>query len=152
MLMENDPLPDFEMNFYTGGTKIHMSLLKKELTIKNPNPMNDGAKDGQIDTVRFKTLYPDQEQLTVAQQLWIKHAQDCLKQCKDIQNAAIADSQAKYPIILKSSTCRNDSPGRNRSTSPVPSIHPSVISSYSAVSNPNRRGEYHSRKSTTGMY
>lgn len=152
MLMENDPSPDFEMNFYTGGTKIHISLLKKEITIKNPHPTSEGGTAGQIDTVRFKTLYPDQDQLTVAQQLLIKHAQDCLKQCNDIQNAAKADTQAKYPIILKSSTCRNGSPGRNRTTSPSPSIHPSVISTYSAVSNPNKRSEYHSRKSTTGIY
>lgn len=147
MLMENDPLPDFEMNFYNDGTKILISSQRKEITIKSPNPQNGSA----IDTLRFNTLYPDQEQLTVAQQLMIKHAQDCQKQCIDIQNSAKADPQAKYPIILKSSTCRMESPGRNRSASPSPSIHPSVISSYSAISNPNRRSEYHSRKSTTGM-
>ena len=148
MLMENDPFPDFEMAFYTNGTKIHISLLKKELTIKNL--IKERGKDDKIDIAKFNTLYPDQEQLTLAQQLLIKHAQDCLRQISDIENAARSDAQAKYPIILKSSTC-NDSPGRNRTASPSPSIHPSVISSYSAISNPNRRSDYHSRKSTTGI-
>lgn len=144
--MENEPSPDFEMNFYAGGTKILISLLKNEMIIKNSNQKSDKEP---MEMVKFSPIYPDQEQLTAVQQLLIKHAQDCLKQCIEIQDAAKGDSQAKYPIILKSSTCRNDSPGRNRSVSPSPSIHPSVISSYSVVS--NRRSEPHSRKSTTGM-
>lgn len=147
--MENGPLPDFEMNFYAGGIKILISLLKKEITIKNYSQTNDVLAKEPTDIIKFNTLYPDQEQLAPVHQLLIKHAQDCLKQCTDIQEAAKADSLAKYPIILKSSTCAHASPSRNRSVSPSPSIHPSVISSYSAVS--NRRSDYHSRKSTTGI-
>jgi hypothetical protein len=146
MLMENGPSPDFEMNFYAGGTKILISLLKNEIIIKKYSEANDGIEKAPMEIVKFKTVYPDQEQLTAVQYQQIKHAQDCLKQCKEIEDSAKHDLLAKYPIILKSSTCTNVSPGRNRSISPSPSIHPSVISSYSAVSN-----RHHSRKSTTGI-
>ena len=146
--MENDPDPDFEMKFYSDGTKVNFSLARSELIIKVP--LSESSNDCRTDTVKFNSIYPDQEQLSASQQLLVKHAQDCLKQCMEVESAAKADRNAKYPIILKSSNCKNDSPGRTRSSSPTPSIHPSVISSYSVLSCSNRRSEL-SRKSTTGI-
>ena len=144
--MENEPFADFEMTFYT-GVKIHNSAARKELTMKIP--VGSSSKPDTFETIRIDMTRPDLVGLTSSQAVLFKHVQDCIRQCIDVEKSSRLDPTTKYPIILKSSRCQNESPGRHRSSSPSPSIHPSAISSYSVsrMSHTGRSTQGSSRRS-----
>lgn len=124
MLMENSPHADFEMVFYN-GTKVHISSAKHEITIRQPNT----ASESGTEVIKRSLLNSDSLDIPQNETLILKHAQECLKQCLNVENS-IALDQPKYPVIIKSSHCPSSS-SEGRATSPSPSIHPSAISSYS---------------------
>ncbi|KAI9100691.1 hypothetical protein DFS34DRAFT_615441 [Phlyctochytrium arcticum] len=141
MLMENAPLADFEMVFYS-GTRTHYSVPKGEMEIRMPAghgrneaetvriqvPLDDGG-GGNVDVDISPTVAPI-----------VKHVQECLKQCVDVERSGkLEDPGTRFPVILKSSQCRvgggggaGSSPeegGRLGNTrGEQPSFHPSSIS------------------------
>ena len=122
--MENSPHADFEMVFYN-GIKVHISSAKHEVTIRQPATESESG----CEIIKRSLLNLDNLDIPQNEMLVLKHAQECLKQCLNVEKSVSSD-QPKYPVIIKSSRCPSSSPGE-RSGSPSPSIHPSAISSYS---------------------
>ena len=151
MLMENTPVPDFEMTFYT-GMKVQISVGRDEIDIKIPATLR---RDFPCMTANMKTT-PDCDVhkinlkqmergvvIPVELQPVIKHAQECLKQCMDVEHSESNNTSAKYPVILKSShvkaapTWNQSETASNRGTSPALSIHPSSRSTFTNGTNAN---------------
>jgi hypothetical protein len=136
MLMENFPRGDFEMNFYN-GPKIHISTNRREFTIKN------SSQSTKPEVFFFDPSKPDSINLDPSQVPIFRHAQECLKQCLEVEMSSLEDPNTRFPLIIKSSRCQNGE--YNRAASPNPSLHPSALSSYSAsavsVSGKSKDGE-----------
>ncbi len=129
--MENSPHPDFEMLFYS-GIKVHVSSLNQQISMTLPNAST------QSETVIRRNLTDLCEaNLPQNQCLALKHAQECLKQCLDVEQS-ITSEQSKFPVIIKSSRCPSSGSGE-RPTSPTLSLHPSAISSYSVSGQSNTK-------------
>jgi hypothetical protein len=111
MLMENDPLPDFEMHFYD-GTKVYTSVGRKQLEIRLAT---ETGADGQP---RVIVIDLEQYPLTVAQDLLpiFKHAQECLRQCMDFEKSTRSKNPDDFPLVLKSNRC--DQPTGHGDTEP----------------------------------
>lgn len=124
MLMENTPTPDFEMNFYS-GTKVQHSVTKKRLKITMAKSSSKEPETFIIDlTNTSPQIHPSIQTLFI-------HVQDCLKQCLEIEKNSGEDSSIAYPLVLKSSSLNLGE--KVNPPSPIQSIHPSTISSYSTI-------------------
>ncbi|KAI9021092.1 hypothetical protein DFJ74DRAFT_112692 [Hyaloraphidium curvatum] len=108
--MENDPLPDFEMHFYD-GTRVLNSAGRKQLEIRLPDTMHvsahgsgDASAHGSGDAPRSFTLNLDQFPVTVPQHLLptFKHAQECLRQCMEIEKSSRMKDPGSFPIVVRS--------------------------------------------------
>ena len=92
--MENSPHPDFEAVFYN-GTKIHTSTTKNTLEIKVPIP------NGEITTHRLELGNFQQLELPSELVGAVKHVQECLKQCLEIERNESGAGNQEWPVVLK---------------------------------------------------
>ncbi|KAJ3188955.1 hypothetical protein HDU85_004672 [Gaertneriomyces sp. JEL0708] len=125
ILMENGPLADFEMVFYS-GTRAHYSGSRGTVELKIPSGESSDAERYETHSI---SLAPN-ERADVPAHLasLVKHIQECLKQCTDVELSGKLDSSTKYPVILKSSQCRAIAAvGTEKERD---SFHPSSISGY----------------------
>ncbi|KAJ3022464.1 Serine/threonine-protein kinase plk4 [Thoreauomyces humboldtii] len=141
ILMENSPLADFEIMFYN-NTRAHYSVSKETVEIKVPR----GSGDMEKYQIRLPGLAAlgsgGGDPIDVPSELApiVRHIQECLKQCMDVERSGKLNSSTHYPIILKSSHCRVVSTsgggggegvgGRNNSPREKDSFHPSQMSTY----------------------
>lgn len=97
MLMENDPLPDFEMQFHD-GTRIYNYSSRKQLEIRL-GPEHRGSADLDSPIVIDLEKVP----ITVPQDLLpiFKHVQECLRRCMDIEKATRTKDAEEFPIVVK---------------------------------------------------
>src|ERR1051325_4258088 len=95
--MENGPLADFEMCF-RNKIKVYNSQSKGTLEIKVPSRTLLGTFETYKFTItaNIKPDYP-RELLHI-----IRHMQDCLEQCLDIERNGQKVPSTVYPLILKS--------------------------------------------------
>jgi hypothetical protein len=122
--MENGPPADFEMHFFH-GSKLVYSKGRKMMEMKLKQ--NDSL---ELKSVKFDlSISSEKLGLTPEMVILFKHAQDCLRQCVDIESKCAKDASTIYPVILKSSVGKTVS--STAPTSPNPSFHPSSVSIYS---------------------
>ncbi|KAI8916099.1 hypothetical protein EDD86DRAFT_10619 [Gorgonomyces haynaldii] len=95
--MENAPEADFHMSFYN-GIKVHSLTGKKCVEIKIPPNLAEMEVHGdfRIDLTKEAQVEPFLEPI-------LKHCQECLRQCLEIEETAKKDQTTKFPLILKSS-------------------------------------------------
>ncbi|KAJ8324495.1 hypothetical protein QVD99_002515 [Batrachochytrium dendrobatidis] len=152
ILMENGQIPDFEMIFYS-GVRVHTSVSKQTLEIRVPKP--PVSKPGVLASTsktphdyfvqKVDLSRPDDISLPSDLQSIFKHAQECLRQCLDIDRSGKFDKHTRFPIILKSSHTKHvssslscpDSPSNSYTNPTSHSIHPSSQSAF-AYSTPGR--------------
>src|SRR5437588_10086952 len=99
--MENGPIADFEMCFQN-QTKVYHSQSKGTLEIKVKISPDIFETHKFIITRSKEPDYPH-ELLHI-----VKHMQDCLKQCLDIERNGQKDPNTVYPLILKSRSHVNE--------------------------------------------
>ncbi|TPX51472.1 hypothetical protein SeLEV6574_g00253 [Synchytrium endobioticum] len=145
ILMENGPLADFEMVFYS-DVKVHYSVAKNSLQITCKKPGSIGTETHTVDTSNVANLSLQPHIVPI-----FKHVQECLRQCLDVEASAKSDGTTKYPIIVKASgvpSTSNGIPTSSRSShSPTLSLHPSSMSNYTSSAPGNTNGH---RSNATG--
>ncbi|KAH6600016.1 hypothetical protein BASA50_002603 [Batrachochytrium salamandrivorans] len=145
ILLDNGPVSDFEMAFYN-GVRVHTSVSKQIVEIRVPFPTQtrSGAPTPatkstsnfvvhKLDLSRSDSMAVPSDVLPI-----FKHAQECLRQCLDIERSSSLDKHTQYPIILKSSHTKHissssscpDSPSNSHANAPLPSLHPSACSNF----------------------
>ncbi|KAJ3052841.1 hypothetical protein HK097_005568 [Rhizophlyctis rosea] len=127
ILMENGPLADFEMVFYS-GIRVHYSVARNALEIKVPK--SDSNQPTDFEVHRTNTSQPERIELPPTLTPVFKHVQECLRQCMDIERSGKLDANTRYPLILKSSRTQVISNLNIGHASPPPSFHPSTMSTY----------------------
>jgi Polo-like Kinase 4 Polo Box 2 len=101
ILMENSPHPDFQMVFYNGvKAQTITSLNKLEITIPEALTQQfcDRRKELYVYTIDMTNGEPEAAYVQI-----FKHAQECLRQCLELEQSSRFDTCTKYPLILKSS-------------------------------------------------
>lgn len=113
-------------------------------------------------TLAFNLLHADPDEIVVQLvamssnnhslpplQPLIKHAQECVRQCLEIEKSAAAntseDANVRYPLILKSAASSNQYSETDgiRAPSPPISLHPSHLSLQGEVMNTSNRNTSH---------
>ncbi|KAL7749100.1 hypothetical protein RI367_005505 [Sorochytrium milnesiophthora] len=139
ILMENAPQADFEVQFYS-GTRIVYLTAKNTLDIKSEDghllqsidmsallPSQRSSHSGSGQTV---TVPPEYREL-------VRHTQDCLRQCLEIERSVKLDPAVRFPLTLKSSSTSLVSGNvllqEQQQLSAARSNHPSNQSSWSGT-------------------
>ncbi|KAJ3350144.1 Serine/threonine-protein kinase plk4 [Kappamyces sp. JEL0680] len=138
-LMENAPNPSFEIGFYDG---VKVLANKSHYTAKVPKALASlyascrQAIQQQDGSLHYSVHLADETKaIDPVFANAIRHSQECVRQCLDINKRVSGSKSQKYPLILKS----NQSPtsARNgavsRPNSPPTSIHPSQASFYTVT-------------------
>lgn len=154
--MENLPIGNFEVLFYD-GIKIISSKSGTMYTVKIPKDAHSRFSGVRHDksqesdgTWKFYLKIIAEEHIAPELSSIVKHAQDCERKIREIEQKAIMDKDNKYPMILKSHQSPTSSslavdksnaenPGSrphiaSRPSSPPTSIHPSQATSFYAAS------------------
>ncbi|KAJ2997891.1 hypothetical protein HDV02_005076 [Globomyces sp. JEL0801] len=135
-LMENLPTPDFDLVFYD-GIRAHTFGASKILEIKVPSSLARNYRTENVETLAdgsikytFNLGTNDASSMEPKFVQIFKHAQDCLRNCFEIEEKGKKDPQVTYPMILKS---QQTPPVRDtRPNSPPPSVHPSTTSIFTS--------------------
>ncbi|TPX61796.1 hypothetical protein SpCBS45565_g07173 [Spizellomyces sp. 'palustris'] len=137
ILMENAPLADFEMVFYN-GTRAHYSVSRGMMEVRLSRGDSEGRESAEVHQIRLPSpsvATSTCETLDIPSHVApvVRHVQECLKQCMDVERSGKLDSTTRYPVILKSSHCRivsGVSGGRDGDRREADSFHPSAMSTY----------------------
>ncbi|TPX56203.1 hypothetical protein PhCBS80983_g04689 [Powellomyces hirtus] len=136
VLMENSPLADFETMFYN-SIRAHYSVSSGTIEIKIPRSDDPEKKDFEKHQIPLSSplegnAASDRVDIPMHLAPIVRHVQECLKQCMDVERSGKLDSGSQYPIILKSSHCRVVSAASKDAALPreKDSFHPSAMSTY----------------------
>jgi hypothetical protein len=137
--MENGPTADFHMSFYN-EIKVFTCMAKKTLEIIIPRSLEHQFRSYLVKKSSSRYIVDISDAVNVAVEpeftMIFNHAQECLRQCLDIENSSRFDQCTKYPLVLKSSKVSKNLAFSESNTKI--SVHPGSMSNYSTSRSVNQ--------------